>query len=261
MRLSFTRGACSAIVPDPTVTRRSRARPLRTTSRLPSSSRSSAKRSTYSPTSASSAAAIIHRAPSRASSSNVTAISSLPSPIGSLRTSSMACLPLPPHGGRSLSTGKVRRLPLQAHPQLPGIAQVKVRPVTINVAGDHWTFDKYDRYGNLVGHGALVDGRNRSWGRQVTEVAYELERFIFSRGVLTSVRSAVVVLHDRARLGSIDDLRVDLLCVGPEPLLERLHEAAPALDAEQRTKTVSMVRRDHAFHAQRRLQRSKPGSH
>src|SRR4051794_6299689 len=66
--------------------------------------------------------------------------------------------------------------------------EVKVRPVTINVAGDQWTFDKYDRYGNLVGHGALVDRRNRSWGRQVTEVAYELERFIFSRGVLTSVR-------------------------------------------------------------------------
>src|SRR4051794_24563465 len=139
--------------------------------------------------------------------------------------------------------------------------EVKVRAVTINVAGDHWTFDKCDRYGNVVGHGALVDGRNRSWGRQVTEVADELERFILSRGVLTPVRRAVVVLHDRARLGTIDDLRVDLLCVGPEPLLERLRAATPELDAEQRTKTVSMVRRDHAFHAQRRLQRSRPDSH
>src|SRR4051794_8265095 len=123
MRLSLTRGAWTASVPDPTVTRRSRARPLRTTSRLPPSSRSSANRSTYSSASAFSAAAIIRRAPSRASPSSVTP-SSLSSPTGSLRTSSMACLPLPPHGGRSLSTGKVRRPALQAaRPQHLGIAR------------------------------------------------------------------------------------------------------------------------------------------
>ena len=40
-RLSFTRGARTGTVPDPTVSLRSRARPLRTTSRLPSSSTSS----------------------------------------------------------------------------------------------------------------------------------------------------------------------------------------------------------------------------
>ncbi len=92
-RLSFTRGARIGIVPDPTVTLRSRARPLRTTSRCPSSSTSSLKRSTYASASTRSAAAIIRRAPSRASSSSAIVISSLPSPTGSLRTSCMACLP------------------------------------------------------------------------------------------------------------------------------------------------------------------------
>ena len=43
-RLSLTRGARIGTVPEPTVTRRSRARPLRTTSRLPSSSTSSSER-------------------------------------------------------------------------------------------------------------------------------------------------------------------------------------------------------------------------
>jgi hypothetical protein len=66
-RLSLTRGALIGIVPDPTVTFRSAARPLRTTSRRPSSSTSSPQRSTYSSASARSAAAIIRRAPSRAS--------------------------------------------------------------------------------------------------------------------------------------------------------------------------------------------------
>jgi hypothetical protein len=41
-------------------------------------------------------------------------------------------------------------------------------------------------------------------------------------------------------------------------LVERLRDAAPELDAEQITKTVSLIKRDHAFHAQRRLRRSKP---
>ena len=84
-RLSFTRGARTGIVPDPTVTRRCRARPLRTTSRRPSSSSSPLNRSTYSSASARSAAAIIRRAPSRASSSSASVISSLPSPTGSVR--------------------------------------------------------------------------------------------------------------------------------------------------------------------------------
>lgn len=63
-------------VPEPTVTRRSCARPLRTTSRFPSSPTSSTSEPTYSSTSASSAAAIICRAPSPARSSSVTRPSS-----------------------------------------------------------------------------------------------------------------------------------------------------------------------------------------
>jgi hypothetical protein len=65
------------------------------------------------PTSASSAAAIMRRAPSRARSSSVTA-TSLPSPAGSLRTSSMACLAAGAfHRRRSSATGKVRRLAIE----------------------------------------------------------------------------------------------------------------------------------------------------
>jgi hypothetical protein len=67
--LSLTRGAAFSIVPEPSVTRRGWARPLRTTRARPSSSRSLRWRSRYASTSASSAAANIRRAPSRARSS------------------------------------------------------------------------------------------------------------------------------------------------------------------------------------------------
>jgi hypothetical protein len=76
-RLSLTRGARTAIVPDPIVTRRSRARPLWTTSRCPS-----LNRSTYSSAYAFSATALIRRAPSLASSSSASVSSSLPSRQG-----------------------------------------------------------------------------------------------------------------------------------------------------------------------------------
>ena len=52
-RLSLMRGAQIGTVPEPTVSLRSRARPLRTTSRLPSSSISSTNADTYCSTSAS----------------------------------------------------------------------------------------------------------------------------------------------------------------------------------------------------------------
>jgi hypothetical protein len=70
-----------------------RAQSLRTTNRCPSSSTSSAKRVTYSSASARNAAAITRRAPARARSSSVIAICSLDSGSGSVRTSTVACLP------------------------------------------------------------------------------------------------------------------------------------------------------------------------
>ena len=105
-RRSFTRGAWTWIVPDPTVNLRSRARPLLTTSGMPVLVALVGMALEYSSTSASSAATSIRRAPSRASSSSVTRIPSSSSPTGSLRTSTTACLPFPPHGGRSSQPGR-----------------------------------------------------------------------------------------------------------------------------------------------------------
>ena len=70
-RLSLTRGARTSSVPAPQVTFRACAWPLRTTSRRPCSSRSSACSSTYCATSTARAFMSIRRAPSRASSSSV----------------------------------------------------------------------------------------------------------------------------------------------------------------------------------------------
>lgn len=41
--------------------------------------------------------------------------------------------------------------------------EVKGRGVRVNVTGDEWWFDKFDRYGNLVERGVLADRSGRSW--------------------------------------------------------------------------------------------------
>lgn len=133
--------------------------------------------------------------------------------------------------------------------------EVKRRGVRVHI-GDHWSFEKFDRYGNLRDSGALVDRGGRSWGRQVSDVAGELECFLASRGQPVTVRTAVVLLHERGELGSHRDVGVDLFSVGPGFLLERLHADEICHNASGRDAIARLVRRDHAFHAQRRRGRS-----
>lgn len=127
--------------------------------------------------------------------------------------------------------------------------EVKRRRVRVHIDGDNWWFEKFDRYGNLVDQGTLSDRTGRSWGRQVTEIARELERFLASRRHPVTVRTAVVLMHDGGELGSHRNLQVDLVSVGSDHLLERLHNEPRMLDRSTRGAVANYVRRDHAFHA------------
>jgi len=98
--------------------------------------------------------------------------------------------------------------------------EVKVRAVQIHVDGDHWWFEKFDRDADQVDQGVLTDRRGRSRGRQVADVAGELEAFLAFGGQHVGVRSAVVVLHKGAQLGSCRSLGIDLLCIGTGYLLD-----------------------------------------
>ena len=130
--------------------------------------------------------------------------------------------------------------------------EVKVRAVRVHVEGDRWSYEKFDRYGNRVEEGVLADRRGRSWGRQVTDIARELETFLASRGQDVGVRTAVVLLHERGELGSWREPEVDLFSVGADYLLDRLGAQRILLDRSSREAVASLVRRDHAFHAKRR---------
>lgn len=129
--------------------------------------------------------------------------------------------------------------------------EVKGRRVQVHVDGDDWTFDKYDRFGNHVEFGKLQDGGGRSWSRQVSDVAEELQNFLRRRSVFATVFPAVVLMHDGAEIGSCRDLRV-ALTLGARDLVHRVCAAPGALTTEQRAATEDLIRRDHAFHQRRR---------
>jgi hypothetical protein len=130
--------------------------------------------------------------------------------------------------------------------------EVKYRGVRVHVSGDQWRYEKFDRYGNLVEQGMLVDRGGRSWGRQVTEIARDLETFLSRRMGGVAVQTAVVVIHDRAELGSLWNSPINALSIGTDHLLNLLWHAPITLDADNRSKAVQLIRRDHTFHAERR---------
>ncbi len=133
--------------------------------------------------------------------------------------------------------------------------EVKSRGVRVHVDGDRWSFEKI-RYDNVVESGVLQDRGGRGWGRQVGEVAQELERFLASRGQRVGVRTAVVLLHPAAELGICRDLRVTVFSVGTQYLIERLRVEPQALDRRTCDAVARLVRRDHAFHVARRAGRA-----
>jgi Nuclease-related domain len=133
--------------------------------------------------------------------------------------------------------------------------EVKGRGIRVHVNGDRWSFEKFDRYGNLVDQGTLADRGGRGWGRQVTDIAGDLERFLRSRGAAVTVETAVVVMHNRAEIGSCVDLEISVLSIGTKELLKEIFDK-PILIDNGRLKQIShLIRRDHNFHAQRKTQR------
>lgn len=133
--------------------------------------------------------------------------------------------------------------------------EVKGRGIRVHVNGDRWSFEKFDRYGNRVDRGVLTDRGGRSWGRQVTDIAADLDRFLRSRGAAVTIETAVVVMHHRAEIGSCADLKISALSIGTDELLKEILGQPVTLDADRLDHIRRLILRDHNFHAQRKAER------
>jgi hypothetical protein len=72
---------------------------------------------------------------------------------------------------------------------------------TVHCDGDEWRAEKYDEDGNLMGQDPIADGGGRSPGRQVSELADQLEQLLTSRGHHVPVQRVVLLTHPRSKVG------------------------------------------------------------
>jgi hypothetical protein len=129
--------------------------------------------------------------------------------------------------------------------------EVKRRRVRLHVVADQWWFEKLDRWGRTVGTGQAVDGGGRTWGRQVTEVATNLGGWLASKGHEVPVRTAVMLVHERAQVGRCQQIGVDLVGTHPAHLLRAIADRASPLTPQNCERIVALIRRDHQYHEQR----------
>jgi hypothetical protein len=132
--------------------------------------------------------------------------------------------------------------------------EVKHRNATVHIDGDDWCFDKFDRYGNLVGQGTITDRSGRSPSRQVNEAADELERFLHSRGQRVSIRRMVILTHPRSRLGSCKNLTV-AVATSMDAVLSQLNSFPVTLRAPQAAELERLIEHDHHHYEARRPKR------
>ena len=124
---------------------------------------------------------------------------------------------------------------------------------TVFVSGDEWELDKYDNYGNRVESGRPIeDRRGRSPSEQLNGAVRPLERFLARRGLVKRIGRAVVLTHDRSRVGRVERQTVDHICTLAELKVDRLFSRrVPRLDPESAASVIQRIRRDHEFHRKR----------
>jgi hypothetical protein len=134
-----------------------------------------------------------------------------------------------------------------------GVLAVEIKTVNgvVHCDGDRWWRDKYDRYGNLVERGLSMEDRGgRGPSKQLNEPADALESFLRKKTAVRRVYRAVVLAHEKSRLGAVTDPRVDAITtlakLNVEGILAPLGLALDATAVEQIEKTIQ---RDHEFHA------------
>ena len=141
-----------------------------------------------------------------------------------------------------------------------GVLAIEIKNVngTIYVNGDQWKRDKYDRYGNCVETGIpITDKGGRSPSAQVNASADILQAFLTQRTGVKRVARAVLLAHERSRLGSIHAQTVELIATVREVKWRDVvsvlpNQAAPITNVSE---IIELIRNDHRYHEERRQQR------
>ena len=127
-----------------------------------------------------------------------------------------------------------------------GVCAIEVKHLNgcVHVMADNWQMDRYDKYGNIVERARPIANKARmSPSSQVNRAVAPLERFLDRRKSVKRVRRAVVLTHDRSRVGSVQDLTVDHVSTLEALSLAKLFPAGAQFDAAEVSVAVKLIER------------------
>jgi len=144
--------------------------------------------------------------------------------------------------------------------------EVKYLNAIVECEGDEWWSQRYDKYGNLMRQGAIVDGGGRSPSQQVNTSADALEQFLGSRGHAIPIRRIVLLTHPNSMVAYCGNQTVDLVTDSTDDVLAFLQrsrktaflvwsrsglEPSPTLGGVELTDIERLIVRDHHHHNSR----------
>ena len=134
--------------------------------------------------------------------------------------------------------------------------EIKFMNGHISCAGDSWSRDRYDNYGNLLEKNVPIrDKGGRGPSAQINESADRLEEFLRQRMEIERVCRAVVFAHESSVLKSIKapavDVVTDLKTFAIWRLINGMPRNASRISVE---KAVDLISRDHEFHERKAAQ-------
>ncbi|MEZ5406547.1 MAG: nuclease-related domain-containing protein [Acidimicrobiales bacterium] len=138
------------------------------------------------------------------------------------------------------------------------VVEVKNRRVRLYVAGpDRWYVDKLSSSGRAQGQAEAHDAGGRVWGRQASEAAGALWRWLDRQGHAVPVRTAVVLMDDMAEVVLHGESGVDLVTARVPDLLVTIQVRSTPLAAAQCRAIESLIRRDHEHTMRKRAERAE----
>jgi hypothetical protein len=134
----------------------------------------------------------------------------------------------------------------------------KHRNATVYCDGDHWSFIKYDKYGNPRERGEFTDKRGRSPSQQLNEPADQLEGFLRSRGHSVAIQRIVLLTHSRSRLGNCASPTVHVM-TSPASVIKLINASQTAITGDEQAELERLIIRDHKYQqARRTLRQNRP---
>jgi Nuclease-related domain len=127
------------------------------------------------------------------------------------------------------------------------VIEVKNRNAQLFANGDQWQYRKLDNYGNVVDSGPAIDRKRRTWGQQASHVAESLSWWLGHNQLQVPVRTAVVLVHPKASVGSSESPGVDVLTADARDLVAAASEHH-IVGRDVRVQVATLIRRDHSYH-------------